>query len=457
MPVRQRPAPPVPPPGVDLGGLAACTKAVARAAASRRSGPEDPAAFQDLLTRLEAARGGLPPVYRREVADPLLRALQARGGHAFQALLRRDPAREGEAGVLLDLAQAVLQRREGYRPEATAALQEVVSDLYDGFLSAEDRRGVKPPDAGTTPPLVKWGRPDSGPFTWPVDVTRAWGARAGVVNLPPAYATGGLVAWTALGHETGGHDILAADTGLAEECQARTAEALAPLGHGLAGYWAARIDETASDVLGILNMGPLAGLGLVVLLRALNLNAGAGATLGSEGPADDPHPADRLRGYLAAETVALLRFRGRTAWSRYLTAAAGRDGGDLVLGGVRVPLAVARHSARAVARLIVHHRARALEGHALGAIQTWRDGDEAKVAALRERIRRGERTSPAGCYAAHALAAGVLESLRRRADLDRVFERTLGLLAAMHADNPAWSGRDLRHRGDALRPPSPGR
>ncbi|BDU77101.1 hypothetical protein [Mesoterricola sediminis] len=457
MPVRQRPARPLPPPGVDLGGLRACTEAVARAAASRRSGPEDPGAFRDLLARLEAARGGLPPVYRREVADPLRRALSARGGRAFQALLRRDPTREGEAGVLLDLAQAILQRREAYRPEATAALQEVVSDLYDGFLSAEDRRGVKPPDAGTTPPLVKWGRPGSGPYTWPVDATRAWGARAGVVNLPPAYATGGLVAWTALGHETGGHDILAADTGLAAEFQARTAEALAPLGHGLADYWAARMDETASDVLGILNMGPLAGLGLLVLLRALNLNAGAGPVLGSEGPADDPHPADRLRGYLAAETVALLPFRGRTAWSRYLAAEAGRDGGDLVLAGARIPLAVARRSARGMAHLLVHHRARALEGHALGAIQTWRDGDEAKVAALRETLRLGGLTAPAGCYAAHALAAGVLESLRRRADLDGVFGRTLALLAAMHADNPVWAGRNLRHRGDALRRPSPGR
>ena len=35
--------------------------------------------------------------------------------------------------------------------------QEVISDLYDGFLSAEDRRGVKEPDFETIPPLVKPG------------------------------------------------------------------------------------------------------------------------------------------------------------------------------------------------------------------------------------------------------------------------------------------------------------
>ena len=51
---------------------------------------------------------------------------------------------------------------------ATAALQEVVSDLYAGFLSAEDRRGVKPPDHGVLPPLVLWGSAEAGPYTWPV-------------------------------------------------------------------------------------------------------------------------------------------------------------------------------------------------------------------------------------------------------------------------------------------------
>lgn len=49
---------------------------------------------------------------------------------------------------MLDIAQAILQNGEDYQKEATDGFQEVVSDLYDGFLSAADRRGLKPPDQG---------------------------------------------------------------------------------------------------------------------------------------------------------------------------------------------------------------------------------------------------------------------------------------------------------------------
>ncbi|MBJ8206491.1 hypothetical protein JDS91_35895 [Bacillus cereus] len=38
-----------------------------------------------------------------------------------------------------------------------------------------------------------------------------------VVSLPPVNATQGLLAWSSIGHETGGHDILQADTGLLDE------------------------------------------------------------------------------------------------------------------------------------------------------------------------------------------------------------------------------------------------
>ena len=65
------------------------------------------------------------------------------------------------------------------------------------ILSAEDRQGVKLPDDEVIPPLVKWGNPDFGPYTWPVDATISFGLEVGIVNLPPANAKRGLFAWSA--------------------------------------------------------------------------------------------------------------------------------------------------------------------------------------------------------------------------------------------------------------------
>ena len=58
--------------------------------------------------------------------------------------------------------------------------------------------------------------------------------------------------------------ILHADDGLEDELSQKVRSALnaVSIGAGLADYWAERIDETASDLMGILNMGPAAGIGL---------------------------------------------------------------------------------------------------------------------------------------------------------------------------------------------------
>ena len=120
---------------------------------------------------------------------------------------------------MLDIAQTILQNGEGYNWAATDAFEEVVSDLYDGFLSAEDRRGIEPPDRDIMPPLVKWGDPSSWIYTWPVDeeAIEGFDVRAAIVNLPTSHARSALLGWSALGHETAGHDIIHAYKGLRRE------------------------------------------------------------------------------------------------------------------------------------------------------------------------------------------------------------------------------------------------
>ena len=438
-PVRAAPASPR-----GFPGLAACVDDARAAALERQDGPPDPEAFASLRSRLEKARAALPPEQRRTVADPLLRKLDALGPDGFARLLASDPEREGGARLLLDLAQAVLQAGEGYQARSTAAFQEVVGDLYDGFLSAESRRGVKPPDRGVAPPVVRWGSAEAGPYTWPVTDTAQLGAKAAVVSLPAANATRGLLAWPALAHETAGHDVLAADTGLEDELARKVREGLLAekLPPAIADYWADRIDETAADVLGVLNMGPAAAVGLVGYFRAMNAAYGGTPALRNVGPEEDPHPADIARAYLAEETVRLLSFSGSKGWADRLEAEADRDAGTIRLGDTQVTKGVAKASAAVVARTIVQARLKALEGHAIGEIQDWRDSDEKIVAELRGALRTGGTSAAGrelgeGAYAAHAVAAAVIEAVDGGGDPHVLQGRMIAALDAMHAAGEA--------------------
>ncbi len=438
----------------DGSGLSACVDDARRAALDSDPGPAEPTIFHQMRGRLEAARNRLPPLYRDTFVQPFIRTLDGLGEQGFNILLIRDPGRERLAGQLMDQAQAILQQAEGFAARATDGFQEVVSDLYDGFLSAEDRRGVHPPDRGVIPPLVKWGAPDFGPYTWPVDSLSSWQVKAGVVSLPPAHIRKGLLAWSALSHETAGHDVLHADTGLAEELARAVAQRVQPLGNGLADYWATRIDETASDVLGILNMGPAAGIGLIGYFRGLSAAFGGGPKLRSEGDDRDPHPADILRGYLAAETVSLLKFTGRTKWRDFIAAETDKDLETIILGDTEVSPGDARKSCRLVAEALVNFRAQRLEGHSLGEIQNWRDVDERKVRRARQALRSAVALPQpilSGTYAAHVVAAAVVEALSDSDNLAVIFDRMLGILKAMHDANAAWGPLFLSHPGDLSR------
>ncbi|MGA8891229.1 MAG: hypothetical protein WB493_06655, partial [Anaeromyxobacteraceae bacterium] len=279
---------------VSLAGLPACVEDARVAAQLAVGGPPDPTFFSSLQERMRWAVPRLPAPYRAAVGEPLLRAIDGMGPGGFARVLARDPGRNGPARLLLDAAQAVLQRTEGYQARATAAFQEVVSDLYDGFLSAEDRRGVKPPDHGVLAPLVRWGPPEAGPYTWPASMTGTIGIGSALVSLPAGNARAGLLAWPALAHETAGHDILSADEGLrAELVRAVRRELVAArMPAGVAAYWSDRVDEAASDVMGVLNMGPAAAVGLVGYFRAMNGAFRGVPALRSAGRPEDPHPAD---------------------------------------------------------------------------------------------------------------------------------------------------------------------
>ncbi len=440
---------------VDLTNLSACTEDARVAALDLDPGPPDPTNYHELRGRLEAAKEKLPPIYRDAVLKPYSKTLDEIGPIGFTEILLDDPERERGAGLMLDIAHAILQNGEGFLSSPTDAFQEVVSDLYDGFLSAEDRRGINPPDKGILPPLVKWGNPTAGPYTWPGDATEIFGVRCAIVSLPPTNSRQGLLAWAALGHETGGHDIIHADTGLERELADAVRSNLedGKLGH-LSDYWAERIDETASDVLGILNMGPTAGVGLIGYFRGLNAAFGGTATLRNEGHAKDPHPADIVRGYLAASTVALLRFGRAGAWSKALEKETDKDAGVIRLAGSSVSKDEAKNAARLIAEALVQTKMNALENHSLGEIQNWRDEDEEIVSSLRETLTCAAPLPDdvaRGIYAAHAVAAAVSAAIAQGSDAEHLFGRMATLLKTMHDTNPAWGPLFVRHPGNLVR------
>lgn len=442
---------------VDISNLAVCIEDVRRAVLTPLQSPEPPTDFHELRGRLEAVKDKLPKLYQETAVKPFLRKLDELGPRGFVEILIRDPERNSNARLMLDIAQAILQHGEGYFPLATDAFQEVVSDLYDGFLSAADRVGVKPPDLSVIPALVKWGSPESGPYTWPVDATSVFDLQAAIVSLPPIHANAGVLSWPSLPHEVCGHDILHADIGLLEELSQTVWNELnrANVGHNLPDYWASRIDETASDVLGVLNAGPAAAIGLVGYFRGMNAAFTGKAALRNIGPTDDPHPADILRGYLGAYATGLLEFSGAQEWQRVILAEADKDLASIRLENRAVDANAARESARIVAETIMKTKLRSLEHTSLSQIQNWRDRDEQITLALRSLLQTTGTPLPTlyrdGFYAAHVIAAAVTEALSKNANPEIVFQRMVTLLKMMHDANPSWGPLIVPHPGDIFR------
>ena len=447
----------------NLKGLAACVADARDADATPVSVPEIPQDFDELLTELARAAKGLPVIFQDAVATPFIARLTGLGASGYQDILDRDADHVGAAGLMLDIAEAIIQGGEKLVEPATAAFEEVVADLYDGFLSSEDRSGVKMPDHDriTLPPLVKWGNPDDGPYTWPVDATINFDVSAAVVSMPPGNSASGLMAWSSLGHEVTGHDVLHANAGLQGEMARKVRTALLTESSlrntGLADYWSARIDETSSDVMGILNMGPAAAMGLVAFFRGLVGSFSGVAKLRSDGPASDPHPADVIRGYLAAATLRLLSFTNREAWARAVEAETDKDlgGRSLNLEGIMVTRQQAMKSAAIVAQQIATAPSPILNLHSLSDIQDWTDADEAIVEALRKSgLKVNAAVLPAAnneVYATHLVAAAVIGALAGDDTPGNLFTTMLAGLKDLHDHNAAWGPLAVVHSGSMSR------
>ena len=421
-------------------------------------GPANPSTLAIMKKKLSAAKGTLPPIYQKAIYEPFLAIINKLTEADFA---KATYPNSDTVYIIFDIAQAIIQNSEGYEADATDAFEEVVSDLYDGFLSAEDRRNIKLPDYEVLPPLVKWGNPDYGPYTLTSDATATFDVNCAVVNLPPSHAHGALMGWACLGHETAGHDILHADEGLLDEMAKAVKTAIkadkqiksASMRDTLALYWSTRMDETASDLMGVLNLGPAAAAVIIPYFRGLLGSFGMPQKLRSAGDKDDVHPADILRVMLGAAAVRLLSFTDKNAWADTILSEGLKDMTSIVLNSSsKIDQASAQRSADIVAKVVMQTDFTSLLNHSLQEIQDWADKDEKIVADLRKIVSKPSKAKISkDAYATHVLAAAVYEGLLVKQDIAPLFKNMIKILKQMHNNNPSWGPLYILHPGDLRR------
>lgn len=379
-----------------------------------------PASVEGVLAAIDSGRSALPLVYRDGYITPLEKNLAA-------------VLATGDVVLLETLAGAAYEhsQQRGVTPQVHRFLA-VISNLYRSFLSAKRRAAADFPIVEQFPPLAAFKHTgEDGPFTLPVDtVRRIIGSDVGVVSLPAIYRDHPVL-WAALCHEVGGHDVLHADDGLLPELESgvRAFFGGGPIGPGgklneqqfLGLLWSYWMDEAASDVFGVLNIGPSFGLNLAVFFGALNAQAqkpqGQAPILRSQSGSDengdlDPHPTDILRLHLilgAVESLQALSQDQRSAYAEDLLELADMCAPNVstirlqgtVLGGpgVRVPVNVTlpfdemQKTARRVGSFIATARLNSLGGHSIQELETWDDADEEVAQRISQSLQKqGEVT-----------------------------------------------------------------
>jgi hypothetical protein len=328
------------------------------------------------------------------------------------------------------------------RPELQRFLA-VISNLFRSFLSSVKRDSLDLPLAEQLPPLAVWqSSPSRGPFTIPVDETRKLiNAAVGVVSLPASFA-GHPFLFTSLTHETGGHDVLHADSDLLPELKRGVHGLFTGASSWLGVLWDHWMDETASDIYGILNMGPGFSISLAALMGVALHDPGtpgAGPTMRTASGRDpggrlDAHPTDILRYSLAQGAIERLTGLSGARRQAYLDdidqlvafAAAGRaaivldgaarsDTGKVIEFHARpFPLTDMQAAARKVGAYIATTGLAALGGRSIQDLETWDDADDGAALAIAARLLDGEPVIGAGDDA--QLLAGLTRALLQRPD-----------------------------------------
>lgn len=427
------------------------------------------------------------PVLEGAMPIPVFNATIVETGQRFLAAPVRGRVRPGtppafQARELLELypdAETLAGAVYEHAPdsEVKAPLQRflaVISNLYRSFLSRAKRNAVDvPPSLPMLPPLASFKQSgDFGPFTIPADGTRQlFGSDIGVVSLPSTYRDHPVL-WAALAHETGGHDVLHADPELLPELAGGVRDLFGGgtvrpgrsvnLDQFYGLLWSYWIDETASDVYGLLNIGPQFAFNLAAFFAALNgppipsLRTVSGFDPRDPSQALDVHPTDILRldvaigvieqqvalsasartGYAAAlETVADLCAHGATAIVIRGKIEIDRD--HFLPVNVTRPLDEMRQNARKVGAFVATAKLDAFGGKSVQDIETWDDSDEETAGHIAKALADGRPVVDLGDDA--QLLAGATQALLADPGLyDRATQALADALDRSFMLDPIW-------------------
>lgn len=330
----------------------------------------------------------------------------------------------------------------------------VIGHFYETFMGDEKRRLLGLPMIESLPPLATFCHSGTqGPFTFTARIVKLMvGAEVDIVSLPSTYREHPVI-WASLSHETGGHVVLHSVTGLLEELgegvwqlvadQASSLGSEAAL--NLAHLWRFWIDETAADVLGLLNLGPSYAFNLSSWLSALRAESDLvqvpqvlTSTLVGPDAMLDKHPTDILRIHLAYGVTEKLHGLDSERRRQYLKAL--EELSAVVAGGatelraqgilklptraeidmdLTVPLSVAQETAVLVGNYMADTPFRALNGHTLQFIETWDDADEALACRVADAIEKTGRAEMTG-GASHLLAGATLALIAKPDSYEKV-------------------------------------
>ena len=238
--------------------------------------------YTELLSLLADVKESknLPDHYENKVLNPFIRFLSTIGKEEFDRLMQDDlgalPSSDRKLRrYIIAVGEALLLYcHEGKYCEedyhTLLAFQSVIDSFYNRILDAK----VKGIGQDLIPAMAKWGK-DRGPHTFTASISRGGNALSiGIVSLPPGMQNGSILGWTALAHEVAGHNFLNQFLLLNEQIGKAIRDALKKEGipDELAVYLERCTEETTSDILGLLNIGPIFAMGLIAYFRSINHN-----------------------------------------------------------------------------------------------------------------------------------------------------------------------------------------
>jgi len=279
-----------------------------------------------------------------------------------------------------------------------------------------------------------------------------------------------VFAWTSLGHECGGHDVFGSDDVMLNQITDNVRKALENDGFDeeIVSYWSNidRLNETGADLMGILNMGPAAGIGVITFFRSsfVKNNNLLRVTLSLS----DPHPNDILRAYLAADMIRDILnydYEDQRFWGDLIEQQGNLDlakqGGRIikvkrdpnnpghVMKAGYIDLDAYRRSVKVVVRAIVATPLTDLHNLHLSEIVTWTYDDWQLSNSFIQLVKEGTDT-PLGkedvqFNAAHVVSAAALFCLSEdgKGKLDDAFKWMVKNLDGLYKLNPKWANPNI--------------